>query len=323
MRRTHDGMIYGVLAGVLAAACLASVFAGAVSVPVGQLLDSGIVRLRLARILLGVVAGAGLSVAGVLFQALLRNPLADPYVLGVSSGSALGAAGAILLGLAALGPWTLPAAAFVGGTGTIVLVYLLGRQAEGGVGVQTLLLAGVIVSSLFGSLLMFLVWVSSSQDMHNVIWWLLGNLQIFDWGLLWTVTAVVLAGTTVTALFARDLNLLTLGEEPAAHLGLGVERTKVMFFLVGSLVTAATVAACGLIGFVGLVVPHTVRLAFGGDHRRLVLASALAGASLLVLADAFARTLLAPLEIPIGVVTAFLGGPFFLFLLRRRRRGLG
>jgi len=323
MRRTNDWVIYGALTAVLAAASLASVFAGAVHVPLSELLDSGIVRLRLARIALGIVAGAGLSVAGVIFQALLRNPLADPYVLGVSSGSALGAAGAILLGLAALGPWTLPAAAFVGGTLTIVLVYLLGRQTEGGVGVQTLLLAGVIVSSLMGSLLMFLVSLSSSQEMHNVIWWLPGNLQIFDWGLLWAVTGTVLAGTVAAALLARGLNLLTLGEEPAAHLGLTVERTKVVFFLVGSLVTAATVAACGLIGFVGLIVPHAVRLACGPDHRRLVLASALAGASLLVLADAFARTVLAPLEIPIGVVTAFLGGPFFLFLLRRRRRGLG
>ena len=320
MRYASTWTIYGALLGALVAVCLFSLFAGAVHVPIQDLFGSGIIRLRVARILLAIVAGAGLSVAGVIFQALLRNPLADPYVLGVSSGSALGAAGAILLGLAALGTWTLPAMAFLGAIGTIALVYSLARQAGGAVPVQTLLLAGVIVSAVFGSLLMFLVSVSSSEKMHNVIWWLLGNLQIFDWDLLWAVTIVVMAGLAVTVVFARDLNLMTLGEEPAAHLGLRVEQTKALFFLVGSLMTAATVAACGLIGFVGLIVPHTVRLVIGPDHRRLVPASALAGAVLLVVADSFARTAIAPLEIPIGVVTAFLGGPFFLFLLRGKKR---
>lgn len=319
-RHTNSWTIYAALLGGLVAACALSLFVGAVHVPIEDLFGSGIIRLRVARILLGVVAGAGLSVAGVIFQALLRNPLAEPYVLGVSSGSALGAAAAILLGVVTLGTWTLPAMAFLGAIGTIDLVYSLARQAGGAVPVQTLLLAGVIVSAVFGSLLMFLVSISSSENMHNVIWWLLGNLQIFDWDLLWAVMIVVLAGLAVTMVFARDLNLMTLGEEPAAHLGLRVERTKMLFFLVGSLMTGATVAACGLIGFVGLIVPHTVRLAIGPDHRRLVPASALAGAVLLVVADSFARTAITPLEIPIGVVTAFLGGPFFLFLLRGKRR---
>ena len=276
--------------------------------------------MRIARILLAIIAGAALSVSGVVFQALLRNPLAEPYVLGVSSGAGLGAAIAIILGLSVLSTWTLPAMAFVGAVATIFLVYNLAKSTGGAVPVHTLLLSGVIISAVLGSLLMFLVSISPSQNSHDVIWWLLGNLQIFDWPLLRMVSAVVIIGLVVTCLFARDLNVMTLGEEPAAHLGLAVEQTKKMFFLIASLMTAASVSACGLIGFVGLIVPHSVRLAIGPDHRRLVPASAIAGAAFLVIADSFARTVISPMEIPIGVVTAFLGGPFFLFLLKRRKR---
>ena len=312
-------LIYAVLLPGLAGLCAISLFAGAVRVPVGEMLDSGIIRLRLARVVLAVFAGAGLSVAGVIFQALLRNPLAEPYVLGVSSGAGLGAAMAIVLGLGTLGAWTLPAMAFAGALCTILLVYVLAKTAGGSVPVQTLLLSGVVVSAVLGSMLMFLVSVSSSDQLHSVVWWLLGNLQIFDWSLLRVVMAVVAAGLAAALLLSRDLNLMTLGEEPAAHLGMNVEQAKKLFFLVASLMTGGAVAACGLIGFVGLIVPHTVRLVIGPDHRHLVPASALAGAGFLVLADGFARTVLAPVEIPIGVVTAMVGGPFFLGLLRRRK----
>jgi iron complex transport system permease protein len=255
----------------------------------------------------------------VIFQALLRNPLAEPYVLGVSSGAGLGAATAIVLGFSAVGAYALPLSAFVGALVTILLVYALARTPSGAAPVHTLLLSGVIVGAVLGSMLMFLVSTSSAEELHSVIWWMMGNLQIYDWSLLRVSAAVVARGVLLTMLLARDLNLMTLGEEPAAHLGLHVERTKKIFFLAASLMTGATVAACGLIGFVGLIVPHTVRLVVGPDHRRLVPASALAGASLLVLADAFGRTVMAPTEIPIGVITAFLGGPFFLVLLRRRK----
>jgi iron complex transport system permease protein len=279
---------------------------------------SSIVRLRGARVLLAAVTGAALSTAGVIFQAILRNPLAEPYVLGISSGAGLGAACAIVLGLHVVGAWTVPGIAFAGALGTILAVYALARTAGGGVPAQTLLLSGAIVHAVLGSLLMFLVSVVPSEDLHNVVWWLLGNLQIFDWQLLQVVAIVIVAGLAITSLCARDLNVLALGEEPAAHLGLHVERTMQAFFLVASLITGATVAVCGLIGFVGLIVPHAVRLTIGPDHRRLVPAAALAGAAFLVLADTFARTIMAPLEIPIGVITAMLGGPFFLFLLKRR-----
>ena len=312
-------VVYGVLLLALVAACLVSLFAGAVPLSAHDVWSSGIFRLRLARTALGAVAGAGLSVAGVVFQAILRNPLAEPYVLGVSSGAGLGAALAIVLGLGAAGAWTLPAAAFAGVLATILLVYALARTSTGTAPVQTLLLSGVVVSAVLGSILMFVVSVAPAEKLHGIVWWLLGNLQVFDWGLLRVVSAVVAAGLAVSVLLARDLNLMALGEEPAAHLGLDVPRTRKLFFLLASLMTGATVAACGLIGFVGLIVPHTVRLVAGPDHRRLVPASALAGAAFLVLADAVARTIIAPREVPIGVVTAILGGPFFLGLLRRRK----
>ena len=220
-----------------------------------------------------------------------------------------------------LGP--LPATAFAGSLGTILLVYALARTPAGTASVQTLLLSGVVVSAVLGSILMFVVSAAPSEKLHSVVWWLLGNLQVFDWGLLRIISAVLAAGLVASMLFSRDLNLLALGEEPAAHLGLDVEGTRMLFFLLASLMTGATVAACGLIGFVGLIVPHTVRLVAGPDHRRLIVASALAGAAFLVLADSVARTIIAPREVPIGVITAMLGGPFFLALLRNRKASYG
>nr|NGX63924.1 putative ABC transporter permease protein [Candidatus Anoxychlamydiales bacterium] len=184
MTRRRNKLIYLTLTAALIVACLVSLFAGAVRVPLGDMLHSNIIRLRLARLLLAIAVGSGLSVAGVIFQALLRNPLADPYVLGVSSGAGLGAATAIVLGVHVLGTWTLPAMAFIGALATILLVYTLARTATGVVPVHTLLLSGVIVSAVLGSILMFMVSISATENLHSVVWWLLGNLQIFDWGLL-------------------------------------------------------------------------------------------------------------------------------------------
>jgi iron complex transport system permease protein len=309
--------VFVVLLILLLGACALSLFAGPSWVPLSEIAESPIVRMRIARILLAIIAGAGLAVSGVIFQALLRNPLAEPYVLGVSSGAGLGAAAAIVLGLSGSGVWGVPALAFAGALCTIFLVYALARTSSGAVPVPTLLLSGVIVGAVLSSILMFIVSTSESEKLHNVMWWLLGSLQALDWRPLEISAPAVAAGLLIAILLSRDLNLMTLGEEPAAHLGLNVEQTKKLFFLVASLMTGATVAACGLIGFVGLIVPHIVRLIIGPDHRRLVPASALAGATFLILADSFARSVLS-VEIPIGVVTAFLGGPFFLFILRRR-----
>ena len=320
----RKGLIaHGTLLLALVSACLFSIFSGAAHVSAGDLWHSGVLQLRLARTGVALVAGAGLSVSGVIFQSLLRNPLAEPYVLGVSAGAGLGAALAIVLGLMAAGTWTLPGMAFLGAMGSILFVYALARTRGGVMRGSTLLLSGVIVNAVLGNVLMFLVFMAPSEKLHGVVWWLLGDLQMFDWTLLRIVSVVVAAGVAISIVFARDLNLLALGDEPAAHLGLDVEWAKRLFFVVASLMTGATVAACGLIGFIGLIVPHTVRLAIGPDHRRLVTASALAGAAFLVLADSVARTVMAPSEIPIGVVTSLLGGPFFLFLLRRRKSSYG
>ena len=314
--------IYGTLWVSLAAACAVSLFTGAVQVPPAEMFHSGIIQLRIARTLMALVVGAGLSVSGVIFQALFRNPLAEPYILGVSSGAGLGAVMAISLNLSFSGTWTLPVMAFVGGLATILLVGILARDRSGATPAHTLLLSGVMVNAVFASLLMFLVSVSSSENLHSVIWWLLGSCQVLDWSLLQAAAVVVCMGLSVTVWLSRDLNVMTLGEEAATHLGLDVENTRKIFLFLASLMTGATVAACGLIGFVGLLVPHSVRLAIGPDHRRLVPATALAGGTFLVLADNVSRTAMAPTEIPIGVVTALLGGPFFFFLLRRRKRSI-
>ena len=302
-----------------------ALLAGDAYVPLGELFaeaNAPLIKLRAARALLGIIVGAGLSVAGLILQAVLRNPLADPYVLGVSSGAGLGAASAMLAGLAALGAWVIPGAAFLGAVAAILLVYSLARVGKA-VPVYTLLLAGVIVNSVASSLLIFLAHttIAKGRGLYSVMWWLLGSLQVFDAWLVAVAGAGVLAGVVVTVFFARDLNVLSVGEEPAAHLGLRVERTKKLLFVIASLITGAAVATSGLIGFVGLIIPHAVRLVVGPDNRVLVPLSALAGAAFLIVADIIARTILASGELPIGVITAFLGGPFFLMLLRTHRGG--
>ena len=329
LRHKSAPLVYGLLALLLAGAYVVAILTGPSQLAWSEMWSKGIWELRAARALMASIAGAGLSVAGVVFQSLLRNPLAEPYVLGVTAGAGLGAAVAIVAtaqvaGIAIFGLWAVPGMAFVGALGTILLVQALARTPSGAVPVQTMLLAGVTVSAVLNSLLMFVVSVAPSDKLHGVVWWLLGNLQVGDWRLLEIVAAVVAAGLAVAILWARDLNLMALGDEPAAHLGLNVTRSRRMFFVVASLVTGATVASCGIIGFVGLIVPHAVRLVVGPDHRRLVPAAALAGAAFLVLADCLARSLLPQGQIlPIGVVTALCGGPLFLMLLRKHKAATG
>jgi iron complex transport system permease protein len=293
-------------------------------IPAGEVFSEAhrpIVQSRAARALLGIFVGAGLSVAGLILQAVLRNPLADPYVLGVSAGAGLGAAYAILgAPVMLLGAWTIPGCAFLGGVAAILLVYALARVGKT-VPVYTLLLSGVIVNSVGSSLLLFLAQTSiaRNRDFQGVLWWLFGSLQIFDPVLLGIAGAAILLGILLAVFFARDMNVLSIGEEPAAHLGVRVERTKTLLFVVASLMTGASVAVSGMIGFVGLIVPHAVRLVVGPDHKVLVPLSALAGAVFLVAADIVARSMFGAREIPIGILTSFLGGPFFIYLLRRRR----
>jgi iron complex transport system permease protein len=279
----------------------------------------GILTVRIWRVVLGALIGASLSVAGAVLQAVLRNPLAEPYVLGLSSGAGLGAALAIMAGASALGTLTLPAAGFAGAVISLAVVYRLAWVGRG-TAPHTLILAGVVWSSLCGSILMFLVSQSNAEGLHAVMWWFLGDLQVFDVGLVWTVAAINGLGLLGLSFLARDMNVLMLGEEMAGHVGLDPERTKLVLLAIASLITAAAVSVGGLIAFVGLTVPHATRSLVGPDHRRLLPAAAWVGAAFLVLADGLGRTLFYPIEIPVGVITALVGAPFFLGLLRRKQK---
>lgn len=273
--------------------------------------------LRLPRLLLGAVLGGGLAIAGATFQALLRNPLAEPYILGVSGGSALGAVAVLALGLTTLGSWTLPLAAFAGALVAIVLVFRVATATGRALDVRVLLLAGVVVGAFFAAVISLILSVSEAQTVRSAVLWMMGSLYAADW------TDVMIAGayTVPTVLLlmslARSLNALAVGEETALYLGTDVERVKRIAFAGASLVTAAGVAVAGVIGFVGLVVPHALRLVVGSDHRVLLPLSFLVGAAFLTAADLAAQVVLAPVEIPIGVVTAIVGVPIFLVLLRR------
>jgi len=268
--------------------------------------------IRLPRVLFASLVGASLSLAGAAFQTLLRNPLADPYILGISGGSATGAIIAIATGLSAL-PFGVPALAFLGAVVTIFLVFAIGRTDS-----NVLLLAGVIVNAFFSAVILFFLSISRSADLHSMAFWLMGDLGLATNRELLLVCLSLAVGFAVLYYHARPLNLLATGEETAVHLGVSVEKTKVLLFLAGSLITAVAVSFSGIIGFVGLVIPHMMRLAFGADHRLLFPATALFGAAYLMAADTAARVLVPSTELPVGVITALCGAPYFIWLLRRK-----
>jgi iron complex transport system permease protein len=272
-----------------------------------------IAEIRLPRVILAIVVGAALSVAGTAYQALLRNPLADPYILGVSTGAALGAIAATVF--AEHLPVGRPLAAFIGATLTIGIVYFLG-QTQRGSSNERLILAGVITNSFLSSAVIFLLTVSTGARLRSVFSWLIGDLS-GDLKLLPVVIVFILAGVLIIFFYARSLNLLMISEEQAHALGVEVRRVQIIVYLAASLITGATVAVSGVIGFVGLIVPHAVRLAGGSDNRLVVPASALVGAIFLLFADTLARTVIAPRELHIGVITALIGAPVFVYLLRR------
>ncbi len=296
-------------------------FFGLASLSDGNVRDASIILdLRLPRVIAGALVGAALSVAGSVLQALLRNPLADPYVLGISSGAAVGAVLAILFGLGStfLGIYAVPGAAFGGALLTLLFVYFIAR-VEGRVPAQTMLLTGVIISAFFSAIIMFLISATSDERLYSVTFWLMGNLEYVASQALGIIFIYLLSGSAVLFSLAKDLNLMSMGEETASELGVEVERVKKTAFIFTSLITGAVVSVSGLIGFVGLAVPHLTRMIWGPDHRFLIPASALLGAMVLILADTIARTVMAPSEIPVGVVTALAGAPFFVYLLRRKR----
>jgi len=277
---------------------------------------------RLPRVLLAAVVGAALAVSGVAFQGLLRNPLADPFILGTSSGAALAATVLIASGYATAGRSLLtPAAAFAGSLAALVAVYLLARTG-GRVPVETLLLSGVIVNAFLFALVL-LVLALARLEAVEILLWLMGSLAIgAEPRLIAMVTVLTAIGVVAILAMARDLDAMSLGEEQASLLGVDTERLKRRLFVVVSLVVGAAVSVSGIIGFVGLIVPHLARMTIGSSHRLLVPASALLGALFLVIADTVARTALPPRELPVGVVTALAGAPFFIALLRRRKRVL-
>lgn len=275
---------------------------------------------RIPRVLLAALVGAALACSGTAMQAVFRNPLADPYIIGVSSGAALGAASAGLIGLtAAVATFLPPAFAFGTALATVFVVYALGT-VRGRVYVDSLLLSGVAVAAFLGAVVSFLIYFAKEQ-FHQLIFWLLGSLSLASWDVVLVVFVAVAGGAFVIFLHGRDLNVLLLGEETAHNLGINPERLKKLMLGVAALVTAAAVAFTGIIGFVGLIVPHMMRLVFGADHRLLVPASTLFGAAFLIWSDALARTIVAPTELPVGIITAMCGGPFFIYLLRRSRSG--
>ncbi|WP_420802446.1 FecCD family ABC transporter permease [Streptomyces taklimakanensis] len=332
-------MLLGVLLSVSLTAGLAI---GSVRVPPGQVwsvlahhLGAGwveadwpraretiVLEVRAPRVLLGAVTGAGLAVVGTVMQALVRNPLADPYLLGVSSGASLGAVLVIVSGVGVFGALSLPVSAFVGALVTLLLVYATAR-AGGRITSTRLVLSGVAVAAVLTAVThLVLLTAERGNQAREVLSWTLGGLGGVRWSTLWLPATVLPAAVALLLTRARPLNLLLAGEEAATTMGLDVARFRARMFVLLSLVTGVLVAAAGPIGFVGLMLPHVVRLFTGGDHRRVLPAAALAGAVFLVWADIAARTVAAPQEIPVGVLTALCGGPFFLWLMRRdARRG--
>lgn len=279
--------------------------------------------LRFPRVILAFLEGASLGVAGAVMQGLFRNPMADPYVLGVSSGASLGAVLGLVVGPAigltgALGTWSLPAAAMLGAVAAISLVYMLSTRG-GRTDTWTLLLSGIAVSSLVASIIAFIM-VMSRERMDEIVFWTMGALSRASWSSAAAAVPYTLPGIAVLCSYGGALNALSFGEEPAFHMGVPVERVKKTLLWVSSLITAGGVAFTGPIGFVGLIVPHAMRLVSGPDHRWLLPLSALMGGNALLLADLLARTIAPPREIPVGVITALFGAPFFLYLLLRARR---
>jgi iron complex transport system permease protein len=282
-----------------------------------------VVDIRLPRILLAILVGASLSVAGTSFQALLRNPLADPYVLGISSGAAVGAILALILeNQLSFSPefagLITPLGAFLGAAITITAVFLLGRR-EGQIDSTTLLLGGVITASFLSAIIMFLLSTVSGGNLRGAPYWMMGSLSTLPPKSLLYLLGIgflVAAGAIYTT--ASDLNLLLTGEKEAMHLGVDVRRVQIVVYLAASILTGLAVSVSGAIGYVGLLVPHAMRMIFGSDHRMLLPAAALGGAIALVIADTLARTVVAPSELQVGAVTALVGAPFFIYLLRRR-----
>ncbi len=283
-----------------------------------------LMQVRMPRVFLACAVGSSLAMVGVALQALLRNPLADPFVIGISSGAALGAAIAILfgVGISVLSISALPLCAFAGALFALTIMYWI-SSAQYGFSVYTLLLAGVVLNAIFSAFIMFLTSIAEPNRAFGMYAWLMGTLTGQDWPTLGMLVLYLGVGLFILGLHAQSLNLLTLGEETAQSLGVDVEQVKKRIFLAAALLTGAVVSFSGIIGFVGLIIPHAVRLVVSADHRLLLPVAGLVGGMFLMMADTVARTALSPSEFPVGVITALVGGPIFLWLLMNRQSRLG
>lgn len=337
VRRPSGPLLLLVLAALLLGATVFSFGLGPLSMPPGKVVhvllaqvgladpaglaprDIGVVwNLRVPRALLGGLVGAALALAGAALQGLFGNPLADPGIVGVSHGASLGAVAAIVLGVTQFGAWTVPVAAFVGGGLTTALVYALARPGRG-VGTASLLLVGIAIAAACSAAIGFFTYVADAAELQTLVFWQMGSLATADWADLAAAVPVFAVGLFALLRLGRALDMLALGERQAQHIGLDVKRARAMLVVFSALLVGSAVAFAGTIGFVGLVVPHFVRLLAGPGHRWLLPLSAVAGACLIVVADTAARILDPPAEIPLGLFTAALGAPFFLALVMRRR----
>lgn len=337
--RRRTAAVFGLLGVLLVVAVTAGVAFGSITIPVGtvwqivvhrltgwgdpsrwsQIQDAIVWRLRMPRVLLAAVVGAGLAVVGVAVQALVRNPLADPYLLGVTSGASVGAVTALVLGVGAVGIASIGAAAFVGALATFVVVYLLARGGGSFAPTRLLLVGAAMAYGLYGLTTFLVMQADDPGKTNSVLFWLLGSLAGVSWSNLGIPTVALAVGILALLARARALNALLMGDETAASLGVAPARLRKELFAVASLVTGIMVALSGGIGFVGLVVPHGVRLLLGSDHRKVLVGSALAGAVFLVVVDLLARFVLRPEELPAGVLTSIIGAPALLLLISRRR----
>jgi len=281
-------------------------------------------KIRFPRVLLAGLVGASLAIAGAAFQGLLKNPLADPYTLGVSSGASVGAVVTLFFGISlpVVGLYALPTLSMIGAVLTMIAVMSFARIVDRSLKMETLILTGVIFSSFLGSLISLMI-ALSGEELRQVIGWLLGSVSMRGWPYVQMITPFVVIGSIILWTQRRELNVLLYGEERAKHLGVNVKRSKYLILIGGSMLTGAAVAVSGTIGFVGLVVPHMTRMIWGSDHRHLLPLSFLNGATLLIICDLVARTIIVPRELPIGVITAFIGAPVFSYIFYKQRRSKG
>jgi iron complex transport system permease protein len=302
---------------------------GSVKVPISTLWDTGadeiatniVWKIRMPRVVLAGLVGASLAIAGAAFQALFKNPLADPYTLGVSSGASVGAVATLFFGISVpfLGIYTLPIFSMIGALVTMLLVISFAKLVDRAMKMETIILTGIIFSSFLGSVISLMI-ALTGEELRQIIGWLLGSVSMRGWSFVQMALPFIIIGSFLLWLNRRELNAMLFGEERARHLGVNVKKRKMMILIGGSMLTGTAVAVSGTIGFVGLVVPHMTRLLFGSDNRHVLPLSFLNGAALLIVCDLVSRTIISPTELPIGVITAFIGAPVFAFIFFRQRR---